>query len=62
MGHKIKGDHYYGVDGFGDVPDPDAPGLDHLQKERAANAIVRLAQQYRGGHLVQTFFFIHDIT
>ena len=54
MGHTIKATHYHGVDGFGDVPDPDAPGLEHAQKEHAANAIVRLAQQYKGGYFKQS--------
>uniref|UniRef100_A0A0L8IEV3 Inosine/uridine-preferring nucleoside hydrolase domain-containing protein n=1 Tax=Octopus bimaculoides TaxID=37653 RepID=A0A0L8IEV3_OCTBM len=45
--------YYHGKDGFGDVADSEAPGLDHLQKEHAVNALIHLVNQNPGElHLV----------
>ncbi|XP_029657176.1 inosine-uridine preferring nucleoside hydrolase-like isoform X2 [Octopus sinensis] len=45
--------YYHGKDGLGDVPDSEAPGLDHLQKEHAVNALIHLVNQNPGElHLV----------
>nr|XP_020456354.1 inosine-uridine preferring nucleoside hydrolase-like [Monopterus albus] len=44
---KHAGD-YHGVDGLGDVPDGDAPGLELLQKEKAAQAMVKIVKQNPG--------------
>ncbi|XP_062910554.1 inosine-uridine preferring nucleoside hydrolase-like isoform X1 [Mobula hypostoma] len=41
-------DNYHGKDGLGDVPDPDAPGLENIQAEHAVNAMMRIATTYAG--------------
>ncbi|XP_063300721.1 nucleoside hydrolase-like [Pelobates fuscus] len=46
--HSINASYYHGKDGFGDVPDPASPGLDYVQKEHAALAMVRIASEYPG--------------
>lgn len=42
------GDSFFGNDGFGDVPDPNPPHLDEVQKEHAVNAMIRLVRQNPG--------------
>ncbi|XP_055492501.1 nucleoside hydrolase-like isoform X2 [Leucoraja erinacea] len=37
---------YHGKDGLGDVPDPDAPGVEHLKSEHAVNAMARIVNEY----------------
>ncbi|XP_072900186.1 inosine-uridine preferring nucleoside hydrolase-like [Hemitrygon akajei] len=39
---------YHGQDGMGDVPDPDAPGLEHIKSEHAVNAMIRMANEHPG--------------
>lgn len=39
---------YHGEDGLGDVPDPNAPGLELLQQEDAVHAIVRIVNEHVG--------------
>ncbi|XP_018546217.1 inosine-uridine preferring nucleoside hydrolase [Lates calcarifer] len=39
---------YHGKDGLGDVPDPDAPGLDLLQKRRGVTAMIKTVNQNPG--------------
>ncbi|XP_043928112.1 inosine-uridine preferring nucleoside hydrolase-like [Protopterus annectens] len=39
---------FHGPDGLGGVPDPEAPGLDLIQKEHAVTAIIQIASQHAG--------------
>ncbi|XP_034030035.1 inosine-uridine preferring nucleoside hydrolase-like [Thalassophryne amazonica] len=39
---------YHGIDGLGDVPDGNAPGLDYLQKEGAVQAMIRIINENPG--------------
>ncbi|CAJ0938679.1 unnamed protein product [Ranitomeya imitator] len=39
---------HFGGDGLGDVEDPNSPGLEHLQKEDAVHALIRIINQYEG--------------
>ncbi|XP_078258252.1 nucleoside hydrolase-like [Rhinoraja longicauda] len=39
---------YHGKDGLGDVPDPDAPGAEHLKSEHAVNAMARIVNEHPG--------------
>ncbi|XP_018420170.1 PREDICTED: uncharacterized protein LOC108793661 isoform X2 [Nanorana parkeri] len=48
LGKNINASDFHGVDGLGDVPDPNPPGLQLLQKEHAVDAIKRFASQYPG--------------
>ncbi|XP_068575684.1 pyrimidine-specific ribonucleoside hydrolase RihA-like [Cebidichthys violaceus] len=48
MNHKINAGDYHGKDGLGEVPDPDAPGLELLQKRKAAKALVKMVKENAG--------------
>ncbi|CAL8266551.1 unnamed protein product [Lota lota] len=48
LGKRIDAGHFHGMDGLGDVPDPDAPGLDLIQKEGAVSAMIRLVNENPG--------------
>uniref|UniRef100_A0A8C8S1F3 Inosine/uridine-preferring nucleoside hydrolase domain-containing protein n=1 Tax=Pelusios castaneus TaxID=367368 RepID=A0A8C8S1F3_9SAUR len=48
LGGPVEGALYHGQDGLGDVPVPDAPGLDHLQKEHAVTALLRIVSEQPG--------------
>ncbi|XP_055492497.1 inosine-uridine preferring nucleoside hydrolase-like [Leucoraja erinacea] len=48
LGQCLDSSAYHGKDGLGDVPDPSAPGLEHLQSEHAVNAMVRIVTEHTG--------------
>jgi len=47
-GSNADASYYHGKDGFGEVPDPEAPDLSHISKEHAVLALIRLVDQYPG--------------
>ncbi|XP_078079001.1 inosine-uridine preferring nucleoside hydrolase-like isoform X2 [Mustelus asterias] len=48
LGNQLNAGNYHGEDGLGDVPNPNAPGLEHLQPEYAVNALIRIATEHAG--------------
>ncbi|CAI5772127.1 IU_nuc_hydro domain-containing protein [Podarcis lilfordi] len=48
LGGPVEGADYHGKDGLGDVPDPNAPGLELLQKEHAVLAMLRIVNERPG--------------
>lgn len=44
LGKKRTAGDFHGKDGMGDVPDPDPPSLDLLQKRRAAQAMIKIVK------------------
>ncbi|XP_078078532.1 inosine-uridine preferring nucleoside hydrolase-like [Mustelus asterias] len=46
LGQTLNASIYHGKDGLGDVPDPNAPGLEHLQSEHAVNAMIRIVTEH----------------
>uniref|UniRef100_A0A3Q2VQU1 Inosine/uridine-preferring nucleoside hydrolase domain-containing protein n=1 Tax=Haplochromis burtoni TaxID=8153 RepID=A0A3Q2VQU1_HAPBU len=48
LARKQHAGDYHGKDGLGDVPDPDAPGLDLLQKKKAVQAMIKLVKDNAG--------------
>ncbi|XP_075706406.1 nucleoside hydrolase-like [Rhinoderma darwinii] len=48
LGNSLHASHYHGVDGLGDAPDSTSPDLDHLHKEHAVLAMIRIVNKYPG--------------
>ncbi|XP_067107686.1 inosine-uridine preferring nucleoside hydrolase isoform X1 [Osmerus mordax] len=48
LGIHVHGGDFHGKDGLGDVPDPDAPGLEMVQKEGAVSAMIRIINENPG--------------
>ncbi|XP_029386205.1 inosine-uridine preferring nucleoside hydrolase [Echeneis naucrates] len=48
LGSYMDAGHFHGRDGLGDAPDPNAPGLDHVQKEGAVSAMIRIVNENPG--------------
>ncbi|KAK2839980.1 hypothetical protein Q5P01_013720 [Channa striata] len=48
LGNPIDSGHFHGLDGLGDAPDPNAPGLDLMQKEGAVSAMIRIVNENPG--------------
>ena len=53
---------YHGHDGFGDVPDPNAPDESHFQTEHAVNALLKLSNQYAGNIGLQLYILSSSLT
>lgn len=45
LGNAIDAGNFHGKDGLGDVPDPNAPGLDWIKQESAVSAISRIINE-----------------
>lgn len=48
LGKTLHAGHFHGQDGLGDVPDPNAPGLELIQKEGAVEAMTRIVREHPG--------------
>ncbi|WAR05439.1 RIHA-like protein [Mya arenaria] len=48
VGKNVLRVDYHGSDGFGDVPDPEAPDDSLLESEHAVNALMRLSKKQEG--------------
>ncbi|XP_006807199.1 inosine-uridine preferring nucleoside hydrolase-like [Neolamprologus brichardi] len=61
LARKQHAGDYHGKDGLGDVPDPDAPGLDLLQKKKAVQAMIKLVND-NAGEKAQSADYKKEIT
>ncbi len=59
LSHIQHASDYHGKDGLGDVPDPNAPGLELLQKQNAVKAMIKIAKKYPG-EVGQVFTFANQ--
>ncbi|XP_077584663.1 inosine-uridine preferring nucleoside hydrolase isoform X2 [Stigmatopora nigra] len=48
LGDTINASHFHGQDGLGDIPDPNAPGLDLVRDEGAVSAMIRIINENPG--------------
>ncbi|XP_073767880.1 uncharacterized protein isoform X2 [Danio rerio] len=48
LGQVVGTGDFHGKDGLGDAPDPEAPGLDLVQKEGAVSAMIRIVNENPG--------------
>lgn len=48
LGEVLNAAAFHGQDGLGDVPDPNAPGLDLIQTEGAVSAMIRIVNENPG--------------
>ncbi|XP_067266251.1 inosine-uridine preferring nucleoside hydrolase-like isoform X2 [Chanodichthys erythropterus] len=48
LGQTVGAGDFHGKDGLGDAPDPEAPGLELVQKEIAASAMIRIVNENPG--------------
>ncbi|MBN3286132.1 URH1 nucleosidase, partial [Polyodon spathula] len=48
LSDSLNASHFHGEDGLGDCPDPEAPGLDLIHKERAVEAMIRIVTEHEG--------------
>ncbi|MBN3310026.1 IUNH hydrolase, partial [Amia calva] len=48
LNESLNASHFHGKDGLGEAPDPEAPGLEHVQKEGAVQAMIRITTEHAG--------------
>lgn len=48
LARKRHAGDYHGKDGLGDVPDPDAPGLELVQRKKAVAAMIKIVNRNPG--------------
>ncbi|CAJ1087483.1 inosine-uridine preferring nucleoside hydrolase-like [Xyrichtys novacula] len=48
LDEKREASDFHGKDGLGDSPDPNAPGLDKLQKRKAVQAMIKIVKENPG--------------
>ncbi|XP_061917053.1 inosine-uridine preferring nucleoside hydrolase-like isoform X1 [Entelurus aequoreus] len=48
LSNERHASYFHGKDGLGDVPDPDAPGLELVQEKKGVQALVEMIEQNQG--------------